>query len=114
MMFPQNPRARCDEYLRYVRQQGCVSPGCRKRPVESHHYGPSGVGLKSHDYQAVGACAFEHHPAWQQGKDKEFQAQFPQIAKQIFTRFAAVNQYSKSKKIRDFIEKGRAHFEGVK
>jgi hypothetical protein len=58
-----NPH-RCESYLRMVREHGCLvcaSPG----PVDAHHQGPHGTGLKASDFHAVPLCR-RCHQYWHQ------------------------------------------------
>lgn len=46
------------DYLAYIRKKACVI--CGKSPCEPHHFGRSGVGKKSHDYETVPLCTAHH------------------------------------------------------
>ena len=49
------PSRKAPRYLAYVRTHDCCS--CvRGTPIEAHHFGPGGMGLKADDFHAVPLC----------------------------------------------------------
>ena len=57
-MSPKTNR-RAPAYLAFVRRHDCC--WChRGSPIEAHHFGPRGTGLKADDYHAVPLCTVCH------------------------------------------------------
>jgi hypothetical protein len=53
------PSRRTPKYLAYIREQACCA--CvRGTPIEAHHFGPRGTGIKADDYHAVPLCTRCH------------------------------------------------------
>jgi hypothetical protein len=63
---PQSKRFTDPEYLRWVRSRPCCV--CGAWPVEAHHAGLRGFGMKSADDTAIPLCTL-HHRAWHDVRD---------------------------------------------
>lgn len=60
-MIPKTKSARSPEYLDYIRSCKCYV--CEAWPIEPHHTGKGGVGLKGSDFTAIPLCP-RHHRAF--------------------------------------------------
>lgn len=63
-MLPKTGRWRSDKYIRWIKQQGCIFPGCDEPAREPHHLiglgGLSGMGLTAADSYAMPICRRHH------------------------------------------------------
>jgi hypothetical protein len=51
------PPVRSDAYREFVRGHVCLACDRKSRPVEAHHEGPHGLGVKTDDFWCVPLCA---------------------------------------------------------
>ena len=73
---------RSKEYLAYIRTLECCV--CRRMPVEPHHVGAGGVGLKGSDFTAVPLCRTHHREVHDAGQ-QTFQERYVRFSDVIAT-----------------------------
>lgn len=78
------------KYLKHVRTHHCMV--CFRTPVDAHHFGPGGMGLKSNDYFTVPLCREHHNEFHRRGQigdmsPKETKAEFYKQGMRILVDF---------------------------